>query len=99
MRELQTFKEFIKQEKYYEAHEVLEELWQQIRKTDNPLKWAYKGLINAAVTFELIKRNKKSYHIPWRNFKKYENYYELNEDIKDTFEFLKKYALRFNQFV
>jgi predicted metal-dependent hydrolase len=96
VRELQTFKELIKQEKYYEAHEVLEDLWQQIRKTDNPLKWAYKGLINAAVTFELIKRKRNSYNIPWKNYKKYENYYKLNEEIKQTAEFINNYALILN---
>lgn len=41
---------------YFEAHEVLEEAWHPLRKANHPLKNLVKGLINAAVAFEHLKR-------------------------------------------
>jgi predicted metal-dependent hydrolase len=35
-----------REEKFFECHETLEELW---RRTSGPQKWFYAGLINAAV--------------------------------------------------
>jgi predicted metal-dependent hydrolase len=85
------FKKLIINGKYFEAHEVLEEEWHKIRKTDNDLKWALKGLINAAVAMELKKRDRNNYGKVWNNFEKYEKFYYLNEDIKKTAEFVKNY--------
>jgi predicted metal-dependent hydrolase len=85
------FKKLIINGKYFEAHEVLEEEWHKIRKTDNDLKWALKGLINAAVAMELKKRDRNNYGKVWNNFEKYEKFYSLNEDIKQTAEFVKNY--------
>jgi predicted metal-dependent hydrolase len=88
---LTKFKKLIINGKYFEAHEVLEEEWHKIRKTDNDLKWALKGLINAAVAMELKKRDRNNYGKVWNNFEKYEKFYSLNEDIKQTAEFVKNY--------
>jgi hypothetical protein len=88
---LEEFKRLIKDGKFYNAHEVLEEEWHKIRKTDNDLKWALKGLINAAVSMELKKRKRLGFNIVWKNFEKYEKYYDLNEKIKEISEFVKKY--------
>jgi predicted metal-dependent hydrolase len=85
------FRELIIRGEYFEAHEVLEEEWHKIRKTDNDLKWALKGLINAAVAMELKKRNRNNYNRVWKNFEKYEKYYDLDLNIKKTAEFVKKY--------
>jgi predicted metal-dependent hydrolase len=43
---------------YFEAHEVLEEAWHHLRRIDDPLRSPVKGLINAAIAFEHLKRNR-----------------------------------------
>jgi len=43
---------------YFDAHEVLEEAWHPLRKANHPLKNLVKGLINGAICFEHIKRDK-----------------------------------------
>ncbi len=47
------------EEEYFEAHEVLEDAWHPLRLSDHALKNLVKGLINGAVSFEHLKRNKK----------------------------------------
>ena len=91
MKVLIEYKRLIKSGKFFEAHEVIEEEWHKIRKTQNKLKWALKGLINAAVAMELKKRKRDGYQLVWSNFEKYEEFYNLREDIKKTAEFVKKY--------
>jgi len=44
---------------YFEAHEVLEDAWHPLRKSGNPLKNLLKGLINGAIAFEHLKRNRR----------------------------------------
>lgn len=46
---------------YYDAHEVLEEAWHPLRLGKDPLANLAKGLINAAVSFEHIKRHRENY--------------------------------------
>jgi len=93
MKELEKFKMYILDKKYFEAHEVLEEVWQKLRKKDNNLKWAYKGLINAAVSLELKKRKRDKivYIQVWRNFEKYKQYYDLNKEIKEISLFIEQF--------
>jgi len=43
---------------YFEAHELLEEAWHPLRKAKHPLRNLVKGLINGAISFEHIKRNR-----------------------------------------
>jgi len=57
---LKAYLKFLDQKAYFEAHEVLEEAWHPLRKADHPLKNLLKGLINGAVAFEHIKRNRKN---------------------------------------
>ena len=59
MKEIIQFKQLINDEKYYDAHEVLEELWFPIRKTKDHYCLVLKGFINGAVSLELYKRGKK----------------------------------------
>ncbi len=71
----QKFHEFIdhlKKERFYEAHEALEELWYPKRFKKTPEVLLLKGLINAAVSFELQKRGRieRSKQV-WRNYLKY----------------------------
>jgi len=44
---------------YFEAHEVLEEAWHPLRLRQDVLANLVKGLINGAICFEHMKRNKK----------------------------------------
>ncbi len=48
----------LESEAYYDAHEVLEEAWHPLRLRKDPMANALKGLINAAVAFEHLKRNR-----------------------------------------
>ena len=43
---------------YFDAHEVLEEIWHPLREGKDPLSCLLKGLINGAVAFEHLKRAK-----------------------------------------
>ncbi len=42
---------------YFEAHEVLEEAWHPLRRADDPRRHLAKGLINAAIAFEHLRRD------------------------------------------
>ena len=55
---LKDFLEELNKEEYYEAHEVLEEAWHPLRKKNHPLKNLAKGLINGAICFEHLKRDR-----------------------------------------
>jgi len=69
---LHSFIHDISHDKFYEAHEHLEEYWHTIRKTDHPLKNLCKGFINGATAFELIKRgNHKGAITLWSAHEKY----------------------------
>jgi predicted metal-dependent hydrolase len=57
---LKAYLHLLEEEEYFEAHEVLEEAWHPLRLSDHPLKNLAKGLINGAITFEHIKRNRKN---------------------------------------
>lgn len=57
---LQHYLTLLEEEAYFEAHEVLEEAWHPLRLSEDPLANLAKGLINGAITFEHIKRNRKS---------------------------------------
>ena len=47
-------------QEYFEAHEVMEEAWHPLRLRKDPIANLAKGLINAAITFEHIKRDRKN---------------------------------------
>ncbi len=55
---LKTYLKLLDEEEYFEAHEVLEEAWHPLRLKKHPLANLLKGLINGAITFEHIKRNR-----------------------------------------
>jgi hypothetical protein len=68
----EAFVRSICEERYYDAHEDLEPLWYPHRfEDDNEVK-LWKGFINAAVSFELIKRGRKeASQKAWKNYLKY----------------------------
>ncbi|MGA9046778.1 DUF309 domain-containing protein [Sulfuricurvum sp.] len=62
----------IHEERFYDAHEDLEQLWFPRRFEDNDEVKLWKGFINAAVSFELIKRGRPSpSEVAWKTYLKY----------------------------
>jgi len=57
---LRKYLSLLEQEEYFEAHEALEEAWHPLRKVKHPLKNLVKGLINGAIAFEHIKRDRQN---------------------------------------
>ena len=69
---LQQFHKLLKEEQFFEAHEVLEEIWFPKRFEKDVNIDILKGFINAAVSFELLKRKRvKQSKKVWRNYLKY----------------------------
>ncbi|NPA03706.1 MAG: DUF309 domain-containing protein [Epsilonproteobacteria bacterium] len=78
---LEKFLLLLKQENYFQAHEVLEEVWFPRRKDKSTEILVLKGFINGAVALELKKRGK----IPqarrvWNNYIKYSHLVEEIEE-------------------
>ena len=55
---LKAYMKLLDEEEYFDAHEVLEEAWHPLRLKKHPLANLVKGLINGAIAFEHIKRNR-----------------------------------------
>jgi len=55
---LKAYLTLLDEEEYFDAHEALEEAWHPLRLSDHPLKNLVKAFINAAVSFEHLKRNR-----------------------------------------
>jgi hypothetical protein len=69
----EAFISSIEEGRYYDAHEDLEPLWFSKRFEDNDEVRLWKGFINAAVSFELIKRGRKEASLKvWENYRKYQ---------------------------
>ncbi|SFV53362.1 hypothetical protein MNB_SM-3-270 [hydrothermal vent metagenome] len=75
-----TYLQCLKNQKYFQAHEVLEDFWFPHRFQNNNEVKLLKGFINAAVSFELHKRNKKQQSKQvWKNYLKYRQLlYKIN---------------------
>lgn len=72
INKIQEYQRCLDEERYYDAHEALEAIWFPRRFEESAEVKLLKGLINAAVSFELIKKNR----IPqskkvWMNYLKY----------------------------
>ena len=69
---LDAFCRCLDEERFYDSHEALEEIWFPRRFEDDKEIKLIKGFINAAVSFELTKRRRP---IPatraWKNYEKY----------------------------
>lgn len=57
---IKVYLKLLDEEEYFEAHEVMEEAWHPLRLKKHPLANLAKGYINAAITFEHIKRDRKN---------------------------------------
>lgn len=69
---LDAYIQCLHEERFYDAHEALEEIWFPRRFEDDSEMKLLKGFINAAVSFELIKRGRKQASTrAWNNYLKY----------------------------
>lgn len=69
---LKEFKLCIDERRYYDAHEALEEIWYPRRFEKSEEMLLLKGFINAAVSFELTKRQRaKPSQKAWLTYLKY----------------------------
>jgi len=72
IKKIEQFKLCIDEDRFYEAHEALEEIWFPRRFENNNEVKLLKGFINAAVSFELMKRGRKKQRGKvWANYLKY----------------------------
>jgi len=80
---------------YFEAHEVMEEAWHPLRKADHPLKNLVKALINGAVSFEHLKRNRKdAARKALRVMESYERYKGIYNDKIEFADLFKKACVK-----
>jgi hypothetical protein len=69
---LDNFIASLDEARFYDAHEDLEEIWFPRRFEDNDEVKLLKGFINAAVSFELIKKGRiQAGEKVWKNYLKY----------------------------
>ena len=69
---IEKFIKCLDEERFYDAHEALEEAWFPRRFEDSNEVRLLKGFINASVSFELHKRNKiQQSKKVWLNYLKY----------------------------
>lgn len=97
-KKLEEFIVCIDEERFYDAHEALEEVWFPRRfENSNEMK-LLKGFINAAVSFELFKRGR----IPqskkvWANYLKYRQLLYKTESIHvNAYHKLSRYIEQIN---
>ena len=75
---IEQFIEAIKEEKFVEAHELLEEEWRYYKRIEEKNKAkAVQGLINGATALALYKKNRyEAYVRVWKVCEKYKNLLE-----------------------
>jgi len=56
---LRSYLALLEAGEYFEAHEVMEEAWHPLRLRKDPVANLAKGLINGAIAFEHLKRNRE----------------------------------------
>ena len=92
---LDDFVRCLDEQKFFEAHEVIEVLWYKRRFEDSDEIRLLKGFINASVCFELIKRGKTEQSKKvWKTYLKYRQllykvnsphlnrYYQISREIE-----------------
>lgn len=71
-KETKEFISALEEQRYFDAHIVLENIWFDKRNEDSNEVKLIKGFINAAISFELYKRKRE---LPskrvWKNYLKY----------------------------
>jgi len=91
----ENYLQCLEEERYFDAHESLEEVWFPRRfEITNDEVMLIKGFINAAVSFELVKRRRKNSALKvWKNYEKYVVLLKKVESkYKDDYLYLQKYV-------
>lgn len=101
---LNEYINLLKKEQYYDAHEILEEVWFPRRFEENDEVKLLKGFINASVCFELHKKGRmEPSKKVWNNYLKYrpllnnieseykEKYFKMAEFVEGLKEELSKH--------
>lgn len=97
---IDEYKELILKQEFFKAHEALEEYWFPRRKNKEQKVLIVKGFINAAVAFELKKRQREKNALKvWQNYLKYSALIKENQTLfieLKTFvdEYAKKYLFK-----
>jgi hypothetical protein len=78
-KRLDKFIELIQKKEYFNAHEILEEIWHPMRKSLHPDRDIIRGFINAAVALELKKRGKNNYLKVWNTYEKHKKKIKTNQ--------------------
>ena len=86
------FKKLIIQRNYYEAHEVLEEIWYPMRKSFHKDRDIIRGFINAVVSLELKKRGRDNYLKVWETYEKHKKKIKDNKLYEDLSLFLDNFS-------
>ena len=91
---LDKYRLCIDEKRYYDAHEAIEELWFPRRFEDSNELKLLKGFINAAVSFELIKRQrKKPSQRAWATYIKYRQLlYKIDSPLLNEYHQLARYV-------
>jgi len=92
------FVECLRKQHFYDAHEVLEEVWFPRRFEKSDEVNLLKGFINASVSFELYKRGREAQSQKvWQNYLRYRAlllkiesphknlYYQLSRDVENLY--------------
>lgn len=83
----------LEEERFYDAHEALEEVWFPRRFEDDMEMKLIKGFINAAVSFELTKRGRPDPAArAWKNYTKYRP--QLEKFTSSNTPYYRRLALR-----
>lgn len=92
---LKEYLQLLEEEAYFDAHEVLEEAWHPLRKKNHPLKNLVKGLINGAICFEHLKRNRdNAYEKASKVIKSFERHKHLCQENIEYFECFSESCLK-----
>ena len=76
----------LEEERFFDAHEALEEVWFPRRFEDDKEIKLIKGFINAAVSFELTKRGRPNPAArAWQNYEKYRPLLEQFSSVNTTY--------------
>jgi len=92
---LRNYLELLERGEYYEAHEVLEEAWHPLRRRRDERRNLAKGLINAAVAFEHLRRDRpKSRRVAAQAIAAYRRYRPLCRKSIEEFELFESCCLK-----
>ena len=93
-KQIDNFISCIEEERFYDAHEALEELWFPRRFEEDAEVKLLKGFINAAVSFELKKRGReKQSQKVWANYLKYrQSLFKVNSPYKNRYNTLSRFV-------